>query len=269
MPKKTKQDGKYAQILVAVINKKIDPKNPPGSVEFDRSELDAAAEKLGHDIRNMPDAAYYLRSRAKALPQAIAKFGFSTLMSVGKGRFRLTKDVNDITLPAKIENRELDGNKIPKVVREIMLADEQSILCAMQYTSMLDDFLGAKCHRVLGHLRTTGPSKEQVEADEVYVAQKNGKTFVISIEAKGEKEKLGYSQMKATIKAVRKKFAEYPVIAIGIKQLKDGKILVLEFECTLKGDDVSQIKLKKVVRYSVHPTPTKWPQSEEASPLAE
>jgi hypothetical protein len=130
---------------------------------------------------------------------------------------------------------------------------------AIEYTHLLDDLLQATCYHVQSHLRTTGSLGQQIEADDVYIGRKDGERFVVPIEAKGGKEKLGYSQMKSTINAVRKKFEGYLVIPVGIKQTADGKIIAIKFDYTMKGEEVESITLKKAVRYAIRPKPANWP----------
>lgn len=81
-----KSKGMYKTILANVFNKKFDPNAPAEVVEFSRADLDIAAEEIGEDPKNFPDLSYYMRSRAKELPEDVRKHGFVTMISVGNAR---------------------------------------------------------------------------------------------------------------------------------------------------------------------------------------
>lgn len=107
--------------------------------------------------------------RAKKLPRILAEAGFLSLEITGKGEYTLTRVSGKIQLPERFDRRHISTNAIPQVIRDILRFDEQSIMSAVAYVHLLDDFFGFPCHHLQAHLRTTGVGGLQVEADDVFV----------------------------------------------------------------------------------------------------
>jgi hypothetical protein len=163
------KEGQYASTLVRAVRKKYKSLEGPGPFIISQEELREAAEEIGFDARNFPDLTYYLRSRAKKLPKALADAGFKSLEITGKGEYTLTRISGKILLPVEFEERQIQTQKIPSTIRDLLRFDEQSIMSAVAYMKLLDDFLGFPCYHLQAHLRTTGEKGLQVEADDVFI----------------------------------------------------------------------------------------------------
>lgn len=194
MARKRQGDSTYRSILLWVYHHGT--KDPAtGDLLFSQADLRKAAEELSLEVRNFPDLTYNLRSRAP-LPQEIIDAGFTTIAIRGRGKYALVTAVDAVDVPTGTAVGSADSSRVPVAIRDILRADEQSILSAMRYMDVVSDFVGTQCFHLQGHLRTTGSLGQQVEADDVWIAlyRKNKRT-ILPIEAKGPKEHLGRHQM--------------------------------------------------------------------------
>jgi hypothetical protein len=149
---------------------------------------------------------------------------------------------------------------IPEAIRDILRADEQSILSAMRYLDLVSDFTGSQAFHLQGHLRTTGSFGQQVEADDVWVAQgpKGGRT-VLPIEAKGPNERLGRHQMISTIDAVLKKIPGIPAVPLAAKLEESGLLLLVRFSYQVSAGKITAITPTGFKRYRLTPRLPRWP----------
>ncbi|MDA2935477.1 hypothetical protein MYX82_14240 [Acidobacteria bacterium AH-259-D05] len=255
MPK----EGKYAQTLVRAMKKKYQSFAGEGPFVITQEELRAAATEIGFEARNFPDLTYYLRSRAKRLPKALADAGFKSLIITGKGKYTLTKESGKIVLPDEFETRRISTRPIPEAIRDIFRFDEQSILSAVAYVRLLDDFLGYTCHHLQSHLRTTGAGGVQVEADDVFVGDNPQGRVIIPVEGKSPNERLSYSQIRPIIAAVLRRIPGLPVVPIGIKLYPNGTLDVIEFSFTEKRGNIEGIELRRYILYRFDPPLPQWP----------
>lgn len=254
--------GKYAHTLVEVFKKIYSPGKD--EIIFTQEDLRRTAQLLNYDFRNFPDLNYYLRSRAKSLPQDISSKGFTTIEIRGRGVYALVKSNNEIIIPEDMPIQEHAFSAVPPEIRDLLRADEQSLLSVVKYVDLIGTFLGFPCMHLQGHLRTTGFFGQQIEADDVYVGiDQSNYRCIIPIEAKGPSEKIGLSQIKSTVNAVLMKFPNLPVIPLAVQLTNDGLILVMEFSAKVEGKDVSEVSLKNLVSYRPSIHLPNWP-----SPLA-
>lgn len=88
----------------------------------------------------------------------------------------------------------------PGIIAKYALNDEQALLAKVRYNRLLDIFTGVTCYSLQNHLRTTVPNMGQIETDELYVGvDKRGVHYVLPVQAKGGKDKLGIVQSYAQL----------------------------------------------------------------------
>lgn len=253
-----RQQGRYRRFLLWVFQN--NPQDPnTGELPFSQADLRRAAAALGEEVRNFPDATYYLRSRGM-LPPEILEAGYTTIAIRGSGRYALVIGQDRVDVPPKTEVVEVRINAIPEIIRDILRADEQGILSAIRYLDIISLSMGVKAHHLHGHLRTTGSLGQQVEADDVWVAQQaGGSRTILPVEAKGPHERLGRHQMISTIDAVRKKMPGMPVIPLAARLEEIGLLLLVEFGFRLKAGKVTAITPRRFRRYRLVPRLPLWP----------
>lgn len=248
---------RYEQVLLRVFEKLFDDSRE--EIVFSQTDLREVADELGLQIRNFPDLIYNLRNRS-VLPEEIVNAGYQTIEMRGRGQYALTKRSTDIPYPAYIEQKVASIQRIPAIVRQYLGTDEQCILSVVRYLDLLSDFLGGPCYHLQGHLRTTGSFQQQVEADDVYVMGGQGINIVIPIETKGIGEKLGLSQIRSTVDAVKNKFPSEPVIPVGIERIEKHKLRLIQFSCEFDDDtnSIRNIELVHARDYVLYPTLPNW-----------
>jgi hypothetical protein len=258
--KADKKRGRYHRFLLWVFrNKEPDPAT--GELHFSQADLRQAAAALGEEARNFPDLPYYLRSRA-ALPPEILEAGYTTIASRGSGRYALVTGEDKVEVPADTTVLQVSTAGIPGAVRDLLRADEQSILSAIRYLDLVTDFLGRQTYHLQAHLRTTGSFGQQVEADDVWVAASpgpSGMRAVLPVEAKAVHERLGRYQLIATIDAVLRKYPGIPVVPLAAKLEESGLLLLVEFAYQTAEAKITAITPARFKRYRLAPKLPLWP----------
>jgi hypothetical protein len=249
-------------VLLWVFHNK--PQDPiTGELPFSQADLREAAAALGVEARNFPDLTYNLHSRSP-LPSEILEAGYTTIASRGRGKYALVMEVNKIDVPPSTPIEEVSTDAIPEAIRDILRADEQSILSAMHYLDIVSDFAGARAYHLQAHLRTTGSFGQQVEADDVWVAVLQSHAdhrIILPIEAKGPHERLGRHQMISTIDAVLKKIPGIPVVPLAAHLQESGLLLLIEFSYHRSEEKITAITPTRFKRYRLLPKLPLWPGS--------
>jgi hypothetical protein len=230
-------------------------------VLFSQADLRQAAAALNEEIRNFPDLTYNLRSRS-AFPQEIIQAGYTTIAIRGRGRYALVTGEDKVEAPADTPVVKVSTAAIPAVLRDILRADEQSVLSAVRYLDVVSDFVGRPAFHLQGHLRTTGSLGQQVEADDIWVAapeKPGGERTVLPVEAKGPHERLGRHQMISTIDAVVKKIPGLPVVPLAAHLEESGLLLLVEFSYRLAECKITDIVPTRFKRYRLAPKLPLWP----------
>jgi hypothetical protein len=255
-----KKKGLYRRLMLWVFQNK-EPDESTGELLFSQADLRQAAAALGEEARNFPDLPYNMRSRS-GLPPEIIEAGYTTIASRGKGRYALVTAADKVAVPANTPVVEISTAPIPETIRDLLRADEQSILSAMRYLDLVSDFLGRKAYHLQAHLRTTGSFGQQVEADDVWIAvvpESSGQRAVLPIEGKAANERLGLHQMISTIDAVRKKYPGIPVIPLAAKLEATGPLLLIEFSYQSAEGKIRAITPTRFKRYRLTPKLPLWP----------
>jgi hypothetical protein len=112
----------------------------------------------------------------------------------------------------------------------------------------VDTFSGITCYSLQNHLRTTVPNMGQVETDEVYVGlDKKGVHYVFPLQAKGGTDKLNVVQIEQDFGVCAHKFPSLVCRPIGAQFIKEGVIVLFEFEQTEAGVRISAEKHYRLV----------------------
>lgn len=214
-------------------------------VEFERNDLVLAATSLGISLpKNLGDVLYSARYRT-ALPADIiatqpkGKEWIIEGTGIGSYVFKLTQ-VNRI-----VPNASLVTIKIPDATPEIItayaLSDEQALLAKVRCNRLLDVFLGITSYSLQNHLRTTVKGIGQIEIDEIYVGvDRQGRQFVLPVQAKGGNDQLGVVQAKQDIECCKQKFPTLICRPIATQFMADNSIAI--FELTLERDKVKVVE---------------------------
>ena len=237
--------------------------------EFDRDELVAVAKELDINLpKNLCDLIYSFRYRNE-LPKSITSTATDNREWIIEGAGREKYRFKQVRL-SKIEPRpELVTIKIPDSTPEIItayaLSDEQALLAVVRYNRLIDIFLGITAYSLQNHLRTTVKDIGQIEIDEIYVGlNRQGKQFVVPVQAKGGSDKHGIVQSQQDIacceqkfpglicRAVSAQFMDEEIIALFELALFDGKIKVVD-EKHYKLVPSTSITAEELQRYSTFP----------------
>jgi len=259
MPKKkrgtsTKQGG-YARVISAIFQRHYRPGS--NRFTFRRTELADTVERLGLELKgdseivakNLGDIVYSFRFRRDFPPEinATAPSGKMWIIT-GKGdavyEFRL------ITIPTLSADPSWFITKLhdatPEIVRRFNLGDEQAVLARIRYNRLVDVFCRCVAHSLQNHLRTKVQGIGQIEVDELYVgANRQGEHFIIPVQAKRKKERLGVSQLMQDLEYCRECYPDLKARPLGAQLMKHregartyDKIVIFEFECRDETDDV-------------------------------
>ncbi len=136
----------------------------------------------------------------------------------------------------------------PGVIERYALNDEQGLLAKLRYNRLIDIFLGMGCYSLQNHLRTTVPGMGQIETDEIYIGlDKQGLHYVIPIQAKGGKDKLGTVQLEQDVAMCRHKFPNLICIPIAAQFMENDLIALFAFEYSDIGISIQSEKHYRLV----------------------
>lgn len=225
--------SKYSQIIENIFTDFY--KKGMTEVPFSREHISEYAERLGIKTpKNLGDVVYSFRYRA-SLPQKIqdtAPDGKEWLI-VGTGSanycFRLSNIVNILPNPAQ-EVISLPDNT-PEVISYYQLSDEQSLLCKIRYNRIIDTFLGIVTYSMQNHLRTQVKGVGQIEIDEIYIGvNKMGQHFILPVEAKVGRDRIGAVQLMQDIKYCEQNFPDLICIPIGVHKMDDDVLCIFRLK---------------------------------------
>jgi hypothetical protein len=221
--------------------------------EFHRDEIDVAvANTKVRRPKNLGDVIYTFRHRS-ALPQSILDTQPAGLhwLILGAGdakyRFRLSK-LSHLVPTAGLKARKIPDST-PGIINQHALTQEQALLAKVRYNRLIDIFLGVAAYSLQNHLRTKIVNYGQIEIDELYIGV-NGSAaqFIIPVQAKGGKDKLGVIQTIQDITFCQNgskagnKYKDLKPRAVSTQFMADNVIAMFELE--FDGDDVSIVQEK-------------------------
>lgn len=213
--------------------------------EFDRKEIESAAQSLGIDLpSNVGDVIYSFRFRIP-LPEKIIKTqpeGMEWVIELaGTARYRFSLVKFNRIIPHKNLAAVDIPDATPELIRNYSLNDEQALLAIVRYNRLVDIFLGITVYSLQNHLRTTVTGIGQIEIDELYIGlDKRGCHYVIPVQAKGGKDQIGVVQTTQDIKFVEEKFPNLRCRAIAAQFM--GEKIVALFELTLQDGEVKLVE---------------------------
>lgn len=216
----------------------------PGAIElsFGRDEIEEQAALAGIALpKNIGDVVYSFRYR-NALPSTIldtVEDEGKEWIILGEGKakyvFKLIKKVTIIPQESLFPIKIPDAT--PEIIRKHALGDEQALLAIIRYNRLIDIFLGIASYSLQNHLRTTVKDVGQIEIDEIYVGiDREGKQFVVPVQAKGGKDKHGVPQTRQDILCCQEKFPHLKCRPVSAQFMERDKIAL--FELTMEGEKI-------------------------------
>ena len=238
--------SKYNKIIEHIFHERYEPGSE--KISFTRDQLIECAEYLQIKTpKNIGDIIYSFRYRTP-LPKSIQitapKGKEWIIVGEGSANYCFQLSVKTVIEPNPyLENIPIPNNT-PESIVMYQLSDEQSLLCKLRYNRILDIFLGLVTYSMQNHLRTTVNGIGQIEIDEIYVGiNKIGQQFIIPVEAKIGKDKIGVVQTMQDIQYCKQKFPELICIPIAVHTL-EGKNTLCIFRLTLENDEVKIVDEK-------------------------
>lgn len=246
-----KELNRYSKILEAIFAKHF--KKGVTEIAFERTEFSQAAEELGITLpKNLGDVLYSFRYRT-LLPKSItskAPKGYEWIIRpAGKGKYKLVAAKQSVIVPSSVLAETKIPDATPGIIAEYSMNDEQSLLAKLRYNRLVDIFTSLTCYSLQNHLRTTLRDGSQVETDEIYIGlDKRGAHYVLPVQAKGGKDKIGVVQIEQDFEMCALKFPRLICRAIAAQFMDDNLIALFEFEQTDDGIKVSSEKHYRLVK---------------------
>ena len=228
-----KEPNRYTKILEAIFVKHF--KKGVAEIEFERTEFSQVADELGIILpKNLGDVLYSFRYRT-LLPKSItskAPKGHEWIIRpAGKGKYKLVIAKQSVIAPSSILAETKIPDATPGVIAKYSMNDEQSLLAKLRYNRLVDIFTGLTCYSLQNHLRTTLRDGSQVETDEIYIGlDKRGAHYILPVQAKGGKDKIGVVQIEQDFELCALKFPPLICRAIAAQFMADNLIALFEFE---------------------------------------
>src|SRR6266496_2551652 len=214
-------EAQYSQIIAHVFAKHY--KRGAKEVVFDREEIVDAAQKLGLPRpKNIGDVVYSFRFR-KAFPESIKKTAPKglewILRKAGASRYRFVLGKQWSVAPDPHRSIIKVPDATPGVIAMYALTDEQALLAKLRYNRLIDLFTAITCYSLQSHLRTS-------------VAGMGGVQYVLPVQAKGGRDRLGVVQIEQDIAVCAEKFPSLVCRPIAAQFMRDDVIALFEFEVT-------------------------------------
>jgi hypothetical protein len=241
------QKNKYDQLLASIFQSKWE--SSLTKVPFSKDEVIDAAAKLDLRIKNLADVIYTYRSRRR-MPEEILKRGNWVIAAQGSGMYAFVKIAGEttVTIPHSLKVYSLPC-AVPDIVAQNLARDEQGMLTIVRYNRILDVFCGLACFHLQSHIRTHIPKHGQVEIDELYVGvDKDGRGFVLPVEAKEEGERLGLDKVVALTLFARARYPKLICRPIGIIRRGLHLFDCIEFE---PSEELSKVVVLEMRRYEL------------------
>lgn len=237
-----KQVARYAQIITHIFEH-YSRSNPKGFV-FSRDDIPNACKALSiPQPKNLGDVIYTFRFRKK-LPDIIrnqAPQGLQWIIRLaGSGLYRFASvkapwfEPSDNRVVIKVPDAT------PGIISRYALSDEQALLAKLRYNRLVDLFLKSTCYSLQNHLRTQVTDIGQIEIDELYLGiDRSGAQFVIPVQAKGGKDKLGIVQIEQDMAFCQAKYPSLICRSVGA-QFQGNTIVLMEF--VAQGDEIKVLR---------------------------
>lgn len=250
MPK-NKEPNRYSRILEAIFARHY--QEGVQEILFERTEINQAAEEFGVKLpKNLGDLLYSFRYRTPLPPsiQSAAPEGYEWIIRpAGRARYCFVIVRQAAILPSSMLIETKIPDATPGVIAKYSMNDEQALLAKLRYNRLIDVFTGLVCYSLQNHLRTTLQGGSQVETDEIYIGiDKRGAHYVLPVQAKGGRDKIGIVQIEQDWAMCAVKFAHLVCRPIAAQFIQDGLIALFEFAQTDEGIKVAAEKHYRLVR---------------------
>lgn len=204
-------------------------------VPFTKSQFEDFAKNLNITLpKNVPDVIYSFRYRNDfpAPIVATASKGKEWIIrGKGKGKYSFCHVKHISFKPTENFAETKIPDATPGIIARYALDDEQALLAKVRFNRLVDIFTGLTCYSLQNHLRTSVKSIGQVETDEIYVGlDKRGVHYIIPVQAKGGKDRLGRVQIEQDFALCAEKFPDMICKSIAAQFLPDGVIVLFEME---------------------------------------
>ena len=241
-----KKATRYSELILSIFRKHY--ADGVTEFEFERSELESAATRAKIKLpSNLGDVIYSLRFRT-AMPDEIARAAPKgrewVIELAGRGKYRMKLQKESRFAPSENKYQIKIPDATPQIVLANALNDEQAVLAKVRYNRLIDIFLGVTAYSLQNHLRTTVPDMGQIETDEVYVAVRStGQQYVIPVQAKGGKDKIGAVQVEQDLALCRHNYAKLTPRPVAVQSMMTdaGEVIVM-FELALVGDEIKVLE---------------------------
>lgn len=247
---KPRKLNRYARLIEAIFMSHY--REDLTEITFERSEINQAAKELNITLpKNLGDILYTFRYRAE-LPESItskAPEGYNWIIRpAGRSKYKLVLAKQSVILPSEIMVETKIPDATPGIIAKYAFNDEQAVLAKIRYNRLIDIFTGITCYSLQNHLRTTVRDIGQVETDEIYIGMdKQGAHYILPVQAKGRRDKIGIVQIEQDLMVCATKFPELICRPIAAQLLSEDIIALLELEHTIDGIKVSSEKHYKLV----------------------
>ncbi len=203
-------------------------------IQFDRSEISQTAATLGKEVKNIGDVIYTFRYR-KDLPERIANTTSPGLEWIirpaGIAIYKFVLTAKFVVAPSPLLAETKIPDATPGIINQYALSDEQALLAKLRYNRLVDLFLSLTCYSLQNHLRTTVRNVGQIETDEIYIGlDKRGAHYVIPVQAKGGKDRIGRIQIEQDIAMCAAKFPNLICLPIAAQFMDNNLIALFAFE---------------------------------------
>ncbi len=246
-----KEANRYSRILEAIFIKRF--KKGMAEIEFERAEFSQIADELGIVLpKNLGDVLYSFRYRTN-LPKSInskAPKGYEWIIRpAGKGKYKLVIAKQSNIIPSTILAETKIPDATPGIIAKYSMNDEQSLLAKLRYNRLIDIFTSLTCYSLQNHLRTTLSNGSQVETDEIYIRlDKRGAHYILPVQAKGGKDKIGVIQIEQDLEMCTIKFPSLVCRPIAAQFMDKNLIALFEFELSKDGIKVTSEKHYRLVK---------------------
>lgn len=238
-----KRKGTYTRIIEKIFLDRY--REDATEIPFERADIPDAAVALGLPVpKNLGDVVYSKRFR-QPMPQSVLDTQPEGLEWIIEGRgsasyvFRLARVALISPNPNRVAIKIPDAT--PEIVSAYALSDEQALLARIRYNRLIDMFLGLAAYSLQNHLRTSVKGVGQIEIDEVYVGvNRDGRQYVIPVQAKGGNDKLSSVQTKQDILCCTEKYPALECQSVSAQFVSDD--LIALFQLAIEDGDVKIVE---------------------------
>lgn len=248
---KNKELNRYSRLIEAIFSKYY--QGGENEIVFERKEIEQAAKEFNIILpKNLGDILYTFRYRSN-LPESItatAPVGYEWMIRpAGRSKYKLVLVQQSVVVPSSMMAETKIPDATPGIISRYALNDEQATLAKIRYNRLVDIFTGLTCYSLQNHLRTAVPEMGQVETDEIYIGiDKRGVHYVLPVQAKGRKDKIGIVQIEQDIMVCESKFPSLISRPIAAQSVGDDIIVLFEFEESKKEIKIVSEKHYKLVK---------------------